>query len=1123
MLKKCILNKFVLRIAFFLILLLLFSACMSKRITSKVNENSSLHDLLQLVPANNKTQAFLINESILKQGSAGISNLCLMLNEKDEPVRIHAEYALSALAVHVARDGVTDERKKFLEGIYRSLKEDQLRTKRTFLISLLKIAGDESSWQPLAKYLYDEDLCVLVVPTMLNLGTSVPGKALLTALPKVAGRNKIAIIQGLGESRFLPAAETICGLTHDPDPEIKAAACFALANMGYKAARPIFLEEMAVNESLSKKQAVINYLLWIRQLADKQQSVIYCREILTNADGLYTEHHRLSALAILVDISGTAGLNDVINFMNSSSEKNQLEAFHLLEQMDTALLVQKFFARKKELSPLLQAGFVDLVGKKKDPAAVSFIRNSLQDTIAIVQAAAINALVKIEQKNSVDLLLPLLENTNDSLVLSSLHTVFLGIPQQDLLPSLINHYPRMNLSGKQVVLGILKERRVKTCTDFVISQLSAAEASIRIAAMRSLPDLAEADDLPILTGVMHKITEPGEKENIFNAILMIVDRYKNDRNTIAVINDFAQNTDNSNRFYLFKLLKQSGSDPALKILLNETRTINPQIKEQALRTLIEWPRINALEHLVAVVSSKEDLTVRVLATRSCLRLLQENDLGKEIEFLYYTSILESAPRLEEKKIVIAALAAVKSEKALNYLARLIKDPDLTSEAAMAVMNIVKTTSDSTGEITRTEIVRALMNTQVKPEENATSAPLFPDEQLYNQPPEGFVAVFNGRDLEGWQGLVTDPPRRARMSMDELYAAQQQSDQNMREHWKVIDGCLCFDGQGENLCTVKSYKNFELLVDWKIEKKGDSGIYLRGSPQVQIWDLEKNNIGSGGLFNNQIGSSQPLKPADRAVGEWNTFRIIMLGPKVTVYLNEQLVVDNIVLENYWERDKPIYASNPLELQAHFNPLYFRNIFIRELPEEEMPFSGELFNGKNLSGWQVINGQPDNWQVEKEILFSTGKGGGWISTTRAFSNFKLELEFRLPAGGNSGVFIRAPQEGDPAYTGMEIQLLDDYAAEYKNLKPWQYTGSIYGIQPPMQRVTKPAGTWQKILMECQGPQIKVILNDVLILDTNLIDHMNKESTHPGIKRRTGFIGLQNHSTRAEFRNIRIQELD
>jgi len=236
-----------------------------------------------------------------------------------------------------------------------------------------------------------------------------------------------------------------------------------------------------------------------------------------------------------------------------------------------------------------------------------------------------------------------------------------------------------------------------------------------------------------------------------------------------------------------------------------------------------------------------------------------------------------------------------------------------------------------------------------------------------------------------------------------------------------------------------------------------------------------------------------------------------------------VVDNIVLENYWERDKPIYASNPLELQAHFNPLYFRNIFIRELPEEEMPFSGELFNGKNLSGWQVINGQPDNWQVEKEILFSTGKGGGWISTTRAFSNFKLELEFRLPAGGNSGVFIRAPQEGDPAYTGMEIQLLDDYAAEYKNLKPWQYTGSIYGIQPPMQRVTKPAGTWQKILMECQGPQIKVILNDVLILDTNLIDHMNKESTHPGIKRRTGFIGLQNHSTRAEFRNIRIQELD
>ncbi len=324
---------------------------------------------------------------------------------------------------------------------------------------------------------------------------------------------------------------------------------------------------------------------------------------------------------------------------------------------------------------------------------------------------------------------------------------------------------------------------------------------------------------------------------------------------------------------------------------------------------------------------------------------------------------------------------------------------------------------------------------------------------------------------------------------------------MLRHWKVIDGILCFDGHGENLCTIKSYKNFELRIDWKIEKNGDSGIYLRGSPQVQIWDPGTSNAGSGGLYNN----------------------LIMLASRVFVYLNEQLLVDNVVLENYWERDKPIYTFGPIELQAHYNPLYFRNIFIHELPDQDRPFSGDLFNGTDLTGWQIIDGLPDSWQVQDSLLYTTGKGGGWLSTDRVFGDFKLELELRLPPGGNSGVFIRAPHEGDPAYTGLEIQLLDDYARQYANLKPWQYCGSIYGIQAPIQRVSKPNGTWQKMVIECRGSQIKVTLNDLMIIDTDLIEHMDQETTHPGIKRREGHIGLQNHSTRVEFRNIRIVEYE
>ena len=207
------------------------------------------------------------------------------------------------------------------------------------------------------------------------------------------------------------------------------------------------------------------------------------------------------------------------------------------------------------------------------------------------------------------------------------------------------------------------------------------------------------------------------------------------------------------------------------------------------------------------------------------------------------------------------------------------------------------------------------------------------EQELNAPPEGFVALFNGKDLTGWKGLVANPEKRAKMSPDQLAEAQAKADERMRASWKVEDGALVFDGKGDSLCTAKDYADFELLVDWKIKAKGDSGIYLRGSPQVQIWDTADHPEGSGGLYNNKENPSKPLACADNPIGEWSTFRIKRVGERVSVWLNGQLVVDDTVLENYWDRSKPIYPSGQIELQNHGNTLYFRNVFIREIKGEK----------------------------------------------------------------------------------------------------------------------------------------------------------------------------------------------
>lgn len=386
----------------------------------------------------------------------------------------------------------------------------------------------------------------------------------------------------------------------------------------------------------------------------------------------------------------------------------------------------------------------------------------------------------------------------------------------------------------------------------------------------------------------------------------------------------------------------------------------------------------------------------------------------------------------------------------------------------------------------------------------------------NQPPEGYSALFNGENLEGWKGLVGNPESRAEMSEEELAEKQEEADTEMREHWSVRDGVLFFDGEGHSLVTEKKYKDFEMMVDWKIKPGGDSGIYLRGSPQVQIWDITEWPQGSGGLYNNEEHPSEPLAAADNSIGEWNNMRVKMRGENVTVHLNDELVVDDVVLENFWDRDKPIYPEGQIELQAHNTELNFKNVFIREIPRPTL-----LFNGEDLTGWQPAGDDTGEWHADDGLLYTEG-GGGWLSTTETYDDFKLELEYRLPEGGNSGIFLRAPGEGNPAYEGLEIQLLDDNSEQYTELDPWQYTGSIYDVKAPSKRVNTEAGQWQKMEVVAEGPDLKVKLNDEAIMNTSLVNFMDRVDEHPGLKRRSGYIGLQNHNSRVEFRDITITEI-
>ena len=210
-------------------------------------------------------------------------------------------------------------------------------------------------------------------------------------------------------------------------------------------------------------------------------------------------------------------------------------------------------------------------------------------------------------------------------------------------------------------------------------------------------------------------------------------------------------------------------------------------------------------------------------------------------------------------------------------------------------------------------------------------------------PAGFTPYFTGKesDLANWKGVTTDekfdnPIVRQAATPEKRAEMQAKADKSMLEHWHVRNGNLFFDGYrgGYSLATARDYEDFEMWADWRIMSvTGDSGLYLRGAPQVQIWDAHNQwHIGSGGLYNNRKNPSKALAIADRQVGDWNRFHVVMRGDKVTVWLNGVLVVDNVTLENYWDRRRPIFFKEQIELQCHGDPTEWRNIFIRELPVE-----------------------------------------------------------------------------------------------------------------------------------------------------------------------------------------------
>jgi hypothetical protein len=417
-------------------------------------------------------------------------------------------------------------------------------------------------------------------------------------------------------------------------------------------------------------------------------------------------------------------------------------------------------------------------------------------------------------------------------------------------------------------------------------------------------------------------------------------------------------------------------------------------------------------------------------------------------------------------------------------------------------------------------------------------------------------IFNGTDFSGWHARPHIDPREIdNMAPDER---QEQLDAWMAEaeqHWTVEDETLINDGKGPYLATDEKFADFDLTLEYAISEGADSGVYLRGGPQVQIWDpanpdqhVHGNEKGSGGLWNNPAGwpGKDPLVKADHPIGEFNSMRIVMVGSRVSVWLNERLVVDHALMDNFFDRGKPMPWRGPIVLQTHGGQTKWRDLNIREIEPDEatkiLNAGGAahvesprdrgfepLFNGSNLDGWQ---GASDEFRVEDGNLVGA-RGKGILYTTEQFADFAVRVDFKLSHHANSGFAIRYPGEGNPAYAGMcELQVLDTHVVDARGfpveLRPQQVHGSAYGMAGALQGFLHPVGAWNHQEMTVTGHAIRIELNGNVILDVDLSDTESLEMIYPpetfaGRLRPEGHFGIAGHKSDVGFRNIDVKRLD
>lgn len=1022
-------------------------------------------DVLAQLPAQNAAKSNALMEELLRTGNEGVSQIVSLMSAPGEGDNTAMEFALSGLARYVMQDKNMEAKRAALsESLCKSLSATKIDEVKFFVLTQLLLVGKGEAVPAVVACMNNERLHDVACRTLVNIGTPEAKAALVAAGYKT---------------------------TPDPDP---APAADDLERIEANRVADIYNLVKGVDKALP--------------LTSKSPVSVALAKAMKDPDRRF----RQAVLNIVAEELPGRLDNTLLGCLKKAKD-------------DAKIDIMDYFSRTSA----------------KD--AVPSITKLLKSKNPNVLGKAVSTLAKIGGSEA---LTPLVNILKEKGKLADYKTALVrdALPYMDadVAPALFEAFDALSPEGQVVATKLFGHRAYTEASPKVFSLLNADYGALRNAAYNALPGVATRADVDNLCNMLETEGDDSRLSNIKDALLSATN-LMDAKQCEELFLQKTSKADAAVRPNYYNLLSRIGSTDAglLDTFFSLLATGTDAEKASAIENLTMRPDCeNVVRRSLALARKDANQAKELLPV--ILNRVAAADITPERKLIFLRDAFEVAATDEEKCAVLTAVSEAKTFQGLVFAGRFIEEPALQQAAAHTVMNIGLSNPSFNGPeavALLNRVVEVLEGGDARYEKEAVKKHL---AEMGSDP--GYVSLFNGKDLTGWKGLVENPITRSKMKAKQLATAQAKADEIMRKDWTIENGCLTYVGNGyDNICTEKQYGDFEMLVDWRLDAAGaepDAGIYLRGTPQVQIWDIARTNVGaqvgSGGLYNNQKYKSIPSHVADNPTGEWNTFRIVMQGDRVSVWLNGDNVVDNVIMENYWDRSQPIPYIDQIELQAHGSKVWYRDIYVKEFAspkpyelsaQEKKEGFRPLFDGVTMHGW-IGNLQDYIAEDGCIVLYPNHGGGGNLYTEEEFSDFILRFDVWLTPAANNGLGVRTPTEGDAAYVGMELQILDNEDPVYKDLQPYQYHGSVYGVIPAKRGFQNKPGEWNTEEVYFKGNKVRVKLNGTVIVDgdikeaskgfTETMDHRE----HPGLSNPKGHLGFLGHGSHVKFRNIRIKEL-